>query len=92
MDENKELNIAETEAENNMNEVNNEINDNPVSESQGASVSVQPNQVGNAQGQPNFVPNQPNFMPTQPNFAPNMASAEQVERVDPPFQAEGRPF
>ena len=93
MDENKELNFAETDAENNMNEQNNGINANPVSENDEATVSVQPNYVPNeAQGQYDFIQSQPNLAPNQMNFMPNMTYNTQPEMVEPPFQAEGRPF
>ncbi|MBQ5890653.1 MAG: hypothetical protein IIW73_06865, partial [Clostridia bacterium] len=93
MDENKELNFAETDAENNMNEQNNGINANPVSENDEATVSVQPNYVPNeAQGQYDFTQSQPNLAPNQMNFMPNMTYNTQPEMVEPPFQAEGRPF
>ena len=93
MDENKELNFAETDAENNMNEQNNGINANPVSENDEATVSVQPNYVPNeAQGHYDFTQNQPNLAPNQMNFMPNMTYNTQPEMVEPPFQAEGRPF
>ena len=80
MDENKELNIAETEAENNMNVENNDINSD-VSTCQ----KVNENEDFPVSAQPNFAEN-------QPNFAPDMFGAYQVERVDPPIQAERCPF
>ena len=87
MDENKELNIAETEAENNMNVENNDMNSD-VSACQ----KVNENEDFPVSAQPNFAENQPNFAENQPNLAPDMFGAYQVERVDPPIQAEGCPF
>ena len=84
MDENKELNIAETEAENNINVGNNEINVDATAE-------LKENEGYPVSAQTNFEPNE-NFAESQPSYVPDMVEIHQVDRVDPPIQAEGNPF
>ena len=84
MDENKELNIAETEAENNINVGNNEINVDATAE-------LKENEGYPVSAQANFEPNE-NFAESQPSYVPDMVEIHQVDRVDPPIQAEGNPF